>query len=105
VNGSVSFNPLWVDNTGLVTVFPTRAQLLTALNNVQVSAENVSATYANFTVNVDQAFFVYDLLVKVPFLQVVAQQNFGDIEAVLQKFFINVLFTGELNYNAVCCAG
>ena len=95
VNGSISFNPLWVRNTGLVSDFPSQTQLVAALSNVQVTAGNASATYANFIVSVNQRFYFYSSLVRIPFLQMVAAENFKEIETVLKTFFNSVPLTGD----------
>jgi hypothetical protein len=95
VNGSVSFEPLWVDKTGLVTVFPSQVQLTTALSNVQVTAENSSATYASLLFSGNLTFVPYNWLVKLPFLQMVANVSFGSIESVVKTFFSFGLFSGD----------
>jgi hypothetical protein len=92
-----------VDKTGLVTVFPSQVQLTTALRNVIVTAENSSATYDSFVVSGNLTFVPYNWLIKLPFLQMVANTSFGSIESVIKTFFSVGLFSGDASRHVIHC--
>jgi len=88
VNGLVQFDSSQVNSLGVV-IKPTAAQFINAISSVSVTSESSTTTTYSFAV-VNESLVTYDSLIKIPFMNVVAKENYVDITNIISLFFTSV---------------
>jgi len=79
----VQFDSSQVNSLGVV-IKPTAAQFINAISSVSVTSESSTTTTYSFAV-VNEALVTYDLLIKIPFMNVVAKENYVDITNIIKS--------------------
>jgi len=83
VNGLVQFDSSQVNSLGVV-IKPTAAQFINAISSVSVTSEsNTTIKYSFAAVN--ESLVTYDSLIKIPFMNVVAKENYVDVTNIIKS--------------------